>query len=76
MDKVIILTGGTSGIGQATAKALRAKGCRVYEFSRRPAQPDLSCHYSVDVADDAQVRTAVESVYALEGHIDVLVNNA
>lgn len=76
MDKVIILTGGTSGIGQATAKALRAAGCRVYEFSRRPAQPDLPCHYSVDVADDAQVRAAVESVYALEGHIDVLINNA
>ena len=74
MEKVVILTGGTSGIGAATVKLLREKGCRVYEFSRREA-PD-PCHFSVDVTDAAAVRAAVEAVFEKEGRIDVLINNA
>lgn len=35
MNQVAIVTGGTSGIGKATALALKASGCTVYEFSRR-----------------------------------------
>ena len=74
MDKVVILTGGTSGIGAATAALLRQKGCRVYEFSRRDAaDPD---HFSVDVTDEAAVKAAVDAVVAREGRVDVLINNA
>ena len=36
MNKVVILTGGSSGIGRATTQLLREQGCTVYEFSRRP----------------------------------------
>ena len=75
MDKVVILTGGTSGIGPATAAQLRAKGCRVYEFSRREQQGD-PFHMSVDVTDDAAVRRAVQAVFDAEGRIDLLINNA
>ena len=74
--KVVILTGGTSGIGLATAKCLAAQGCRVYEFSRRDAEFDFMQHMRVDVADAQQVRRAVDEVCAKEGRIDVLVNNA
>ena len=74
MDKVVILTGGTSGIGAATAALLRQKGCKVYEFSRRDAaDPD---HFSVDVTDEAAVKAAVDAVVAREGRVDVLINNA
>ena len=58
MDKVVILTGGTSGIGAATAALLRQKGCRVYAFSRRDAADPM--HFSVDVTDEAAVKAAVE----------------
>ncbi|MBR6219320.1 MAG: SDR family NAD(P)-dependent oxidoreductase, partial [Clostridia bacterium] len=75
MDKVVILTGGTSGIGGATVKQLRAAGCRVYEFSRRGA-PNDPFHTSVDVTDGACVRAAVDAVIAKEGRVDVLINNA
>ena len=34
MEKVVIVTGGTSGIGLNTARILEEKGCRVYEFRR------------------------------------------
>ncbi len=75
MSKVVILTGGTSGIGQAVVRELRARGCRVYEFSRRASASD-AMHFSVDVTDESAVRAAVEAVAAAEGHIDILINNA
>ena len=74
MEKVVILTGGTSGIGQATVAQLREKGCRVYEFSRRDAADPM--HFSVDVTDEAAVKAAVDAVVAREGRVDVLINNA
>ena len=75
MDKVVILTGGTSGIGRAVVEQLRQRGCRVYEFSRRAAEAD-DRHFSVDVTDDAAVKAAVDAVAAKEGRIDILINNA
>ena len=75
MHPIVILTGGTSGIGLAAAEALRARGCVVYEFSRRGAPQDPH-HRGVDVTDEAAVRAAVAEILALEGRIDILVNNA
>ena len=75
MNEVVIITGGTSGIGLATAKLLRGKGCKVYDFSRRP-HADTPDHLSVDVTDENAVRAAVAAVIAREGRIDVLINNA
>ncbi len=74
MDKVVILTGGTSGIGSAVVAQLRQQGCRVYEFSRRAS--DDPFHASVDVTDDAAVRAAVDAVAKKEGRVDILINNA
>ena len=76
MKKIAIITGGTSGIGLETAKCLAAAGCTVYEFSRREADLPGIRHMRVDVADAVQVRDAVDQIFATEGRIDVLVNNA
>ncbi len=75
MSKVVILTGGTSGIGRAVVRQLREKGCTVYEFSRRPSAED-PFHTSVDVTDDGAVKGAVDAVFEKEGRIDILINNA
>ena len=75
MNKVVILTGGTSGIGRATVELLRQRGCTVYEFSRRPV-PDDPWHMAVDVTDDAAVKAATDAVYDKEGRVDLLINNA
>ena len=76
MEKVVLLTGGSSGIGLATAKALAKAGCRVYEISRKPAEYPGIVHLTGDVTVEGSIRTAVEQVLSKEGRIDILVNNA
>ena len=59
MSKVVIITGGTSGIGLATAKTLAREGCRVYEFSRRESgQTQGVNHIRADVTKEDEVKAA------------------
>ena len=76
MSKVAVVTGGTSGIGRATALALKDAGYTVYELSRRAEGVEGLHHISADVTDQQAVNDAVAQIMAAEGHIDVLVNNA
>ena len=77
MNRVIVITGGTSGIGLETAKALAEEGCTVYELSRRESGADPRVHHlRADVTDEAQCQAAVDEIVRREGRIDVLVNNA
>jgi NAD(P)-dependent dehydrogenase (short-subunit alcohol dehydrogenase family) len=75
MNKIAIVTGGSSGIGLASVCALRARGCTVYEFSRH-GKPGDAYHVDCDVSDEQQFRAAVAHVAEKEGRIDILVNNA
>ena len=77
MKKVSVITGGTSGIGLETAKALAKQGCADYELSRRESGADPRVHHlRADVTDEAQCQAAVDEIVRREGRIDVLVNNA
>ena len=75
---VALVTGASSGIGHATAKALRNAGFRVFGTSRRAAaeRSDGAIMLSCDVTDDTSVAKLVDEVLAEAGRIDVLVNNA
>lgn len=70
--KVVLVTGASSGIGQACAEMLAARGYLVYGASRRPPADGIA----MDVRDDTSVRRAVDHVLAREGRVDILVNNA
>ncbi|WP_406816576.1 oxidoreductase [Mycobacterium sp. M23085] len=76
---VALVTGVSSGIGQAVASALAAKGFEVFGTSRNPQRtapiPGVEL-IQLDVTDDASVTRAVSTVIQHAGRIDVLVNNA
>lgn len=81
VKKVALVTGGSSGIGEATALRLRKAGFVVYAAARRTGRMTAieaaDVHtIEVDVTDEASVAIAVETIVAAEGRIDVLVNNA
>ena len=76
MSKIAIVTGGSSGIGLCTAKALLEQGCKVYILSRRPFTLKGASHICTDVTDEQQVKEAVSQILGHEKRIDLLVNCA
>ena len=66
--KRVVVTGGTSGIGAATAARFRDESCEVVVLARTPGAGVLVC----DVGD----REQVDAAFARIGELDVLVNNA
>lgn len=75
-NKIALVTGGSSGIGRCTATALKNKGCKVYEFSRRDIPNEGIIHISADVTDENAVKSAVEQIISADGKIDILINCA
>lgn len=76
-QKVVLITGASAGIGQATAHLLADKGFTVFGTSRKPdatARPYRML--PLDVRSDASVQTAVQSILDQTGRLDVLINNA
>lgn len=75
---VAVVTGASSGIGQATAKALQQAGYRVFGTSQRTgfSAKDGIEMLTCDVTDDRSVTLMVNDVLDRAGRIDLLVNNA
>jgi len=75
---IAIVTGASSGIGQATAERLAVAGYKVYGTSRRGAQSGQRSFemLPLDVTSDASVEAVVTEVMRVQSHIDLLVNNA
>lgn len=74
---IAVVTGGSSGIGLHTAKALCASGIKTYELSRREyVHTDGVLHISADVTVESQVQDAVQHIIEREGKIDILICNA
>ena len=77
MDKkTVIVTGGSSGIGLATARQLVQDGWSVYEFSRRDFLEEGIRHIPCDVTDEQAVIEAVKEVLSNSGRLDCVINCA
>lgn len=81
MQRTVLITGCSSGIGAALARELHKRGHRVYATARRPeslaplAELGLDT-LSLDVNDDDSIAAAMASVEREAGQLDMLVNNA
>ena len=87
-DKVVLVTGGSKGIGKAIALGLSREGCRVAICARgqdllekvaagiqRETGNEIFCS-TADLTQSGDVKRMVETIVAHFGRIDVLVNNA
>ena len=79
--RIALVTGASSGIGAAIARALNEAGCTVYAAARRlermASLAEVGIHpIRADVTDDAAVVGLIDQVIAAAGRVDVLVNNA
>ena len=78
-QKVVLITGASSGVGQSTARLLSQRGYKVFGTSRNPAIANTIPSVEMlplDVRADDSVRACVEAVSTRGGRIDVPINNA
>jgi NAD(P)-dependent dehydrogenase (short-subunit alcohol dehydrogenase family) len=84
MSKVWLITGSSRGLGRAFAEAALAAGDQVVAAARNPAQladlqnryGDSVCTPALNVTNESQARSAVDTAIETYGRLDVLVNNA
>jgi len=78
MSQTVLITGASSGIGQATARLLAERGFTVFGTARKPesVQSHGVTMVALDVRSDESVRACLEQVVAKAARLDVLVNNA
>ena len=78
MGKVVLITGGSSGIGKSIGEFLHHKGFVVYGTSRNPERVLNSVFplVALDVRDSNSIRLAVAKIIATTGQLDIVINNA
>jgi len=78
--RVVLITGASSGIGEACAQHLSEKGFRVYGTTRQPQVlspgPKGYQMIQMDVTEDASISRGIELILQREGRLDAVVNNA
>ena len=70
-NKVVVITGGASGIGKCIGEEFRNAGARVCIIDKAPGE-----HYVGDISDRTVLEAFARDVLAKHGHVDILVNNA
>ena len=82
MKQIILLTGGSAGIGKSTAEILAQKGCIVYAGSRKPQSVEQISGtgkiipVQMDVNDEASVQAVVNQILNENGKLDTVICNA
>jgi NAD(P)-dependent dehydrogenase (short-subunit alcohol dehydrogenase family) len=78
--KIVLVTGGSRGIGRAACELFAQAGCVVIGTSRHPetiTNPPVGCTLTkLDVRDEQSVKNCIDAVIQKHGRIDILVNNA
>lgn len=72
MQKVVVICGGTSGMGKTIGKLLEKEGVTVLSFGRNPKNGE----FKVDITNEPEVENFFNMVKGTYGHIDILINSA
>ena len=72
----LVISGGSSGIGKATATLFAERGWRVFELSRHGVSKDGITHVDCDVTSEESTRQAIDEVLKQTKTIDVVISNA
>ena len=86
-DKIVVITGASSGLGEATARRLSAGGAKIVLGARRTKHLDAlageltgnggsAIAITTDVTDREQVKALVDAAVRTYGRVDVMINNA
>lgn len=80
-SKVVLVTGASSGIGEATARELLGRGHRVHAAARRlermkPLEEAGAVVHRLDLTDEASIESLAAGILEDDGRVDWLVNNA
>ncbi|MBC6428890.1 MAG: SDR family oxidoreductase [Cellvibrionales bacterium] len=78
-NKLLIITGGSAGIGRATAELFKEKGYQILNLSRRPLPPHLGQHLQVDLSDPNwpnQATAQIDQTCAQRDQITLIHNAA
>ena len=78
LDKTVLITGSSRGIGRAISTYFLEQGANVIGFSRGESTiaNKKYCHYSVDLRDAAKIKITVFEISKRFGKVDILINNA
>ena len=75
--KIAVISGGSSGIGLAISKRLKAENVKIYDISKVVSNdPIFEKCFECDISDDEKVKTVVDEIIQKEGKIDLLFCNA
>jgi NAD(P)-dependent dehydrogenase (short-subunit alcohol dehydrogenase family) len=83
-NKVAVITGGTSGIGAASAELFASEGCRVFIAGRSEEKGRALAerlgegvvYHKADVTDEAEIKAMLDAAVSAFGRLDILFNNA
>ncbi|MBP8640333.1 MAG: SDR family NAD(P)-dependent oxidoreductase [Oscillospiraceae bacterium] len=76
MGNVVVITGGSSGIGKSTAALFCKNGCTVYELSRSGISENGVTHITADITIPEDIQRTFKEIFDKEGRFDLLINNA
>ena len=76
MDKIIVITGGSSGVGHKLCQMYVDNGDTVINIARRPCDIENVVNYTCDLSSEDEIKNTCDLIKNKYLHIDILINNA